>query len=414
MLHDSPLRDRHAAWAADQAARVPAVAAQDRPGAATGHRLAVEVAYLPYATPEGVPVCELPEDFGPIEPEYAAIRRGAALFDAAQRGLILVRGADGPAFLQRMVTQDVSALTPGRSVAGFRLNRKGRIDADLLLVRLEAEGAVPLSVSLCVDAGKAAETASALSGFVFNEDVGIEDASASWHWLELHGPAAGRMLALAGAERIPGRGEACLAALGGVPTLVVRADLLGETGWLLGLPREQTATVWDALIDLRDPLDPKRRVRPIGWNAYNIARVEAGTPFFQIDFGTSNLPHETGLVRERVSFRKGCYLGQEIVARMESLGRPKQVLVGLRPSRDLLPVAGSQVFERTADGAMGPAIGLVTSSTLAPMLGAAPIAFAMIKSTCAEMGTTVLVNAEGEQCEAAIAPLRSWPQEPTP
>jgi folate-binding protein YgfZ len=170
--------------------------------------------------------------------------------------------------------------------------------------------------------------------------------------------------------------------------------------------------VWDALIE------PAHRIsvtaplaRPIGWHAFNIARIEAGTPLFNIDFGPTNLPHETGLLSHRVSFTKGCYLGQEVVARLENLGKPKQILVGLKVQTDALPIAGAQVFEQNSDNSMGDQIGVVTSSTLSPMLGAVPIAFAMLKTTKATPGATVLVSAEGEQAPALISPLRFWPRE---
>src|SRR6185436_21150893 len=87
--------------------------------------------------------------------------------------------------------------------------------------------------------------------------------------------------------------------------------------------------------------------RRIGWHAYNIARLEAGWPIFNIDFGPDSLPHETGVLNDRVSFKKGCYLGQEVVARMQSLGHPKQRLVGLKAveetgaDEDRVPEAGA-------------------------------------------------------------------------
>ena len=175
------------------------------------------------------------------------------------------------------------------------------------------------------------------------------------------------------------------------------------------MPRDRAAAIWEFLLATDHIVgQDKRRVRPIGWLAFNIARIEAGTPLFNIDFGPTNLPHESGILHDRVSFTKGCYLGQEIVARMESLGKPKQTLVGLKMQSDLLPVAGAQVFERGADDVMGQQIGIVTSSTLSPMLGAAPIAFAMLKTACAAAGAAVLVNAEGEQVKATVESLRFW------
>ena len=407
---------------------------QTRGGAATGHRVEFDLEYLPYAAPpeeakgeeaksaSPSPICELLASYGPIEPEYAAIRRGAALFDATFRGTIVVAGADRREFLQRMLTQDLAGLAPGKLARAFWLNRKGRIDADLTVAHLPARGGESGGerILIDVDRTRAAYVVATLDRFVLSEDVQLADRSAEMHRLELHGPAAARILALAGATAIPADNETTSTEIGGKPVTLLRTDLLGERGWSIVAAREDVGEVWDALLAARDPHDERRRARPIGWHAYNIARVEAGTPLFQIDFGTANVPHETGVLRDRVSFKKGCYLGQEIVARMESLGKPKQMLVGLRPSKDLLPVAGAQVFAMTGpqvaeavgddlSGAIGEQVGTVTSSTLAPMLSAVPIAFAMIRTAHASTGTTLLVNAEGAQCTATVTPLRSWP-----
>ncbi len=408
----SPLRERHLRCALDEAERTPVLSAGDRGGGATGHRVAIDIAYLPYAAPDAPtadgPACELVASFGPVEPEYAAIRRGAALFDATLRGTVLVTGADRLEFLQRMLTQDVKRCVAGSLCRSFWLNRKGRIDADLTIAELGDR------MILDVDRTRAAHVVRTLGSFVFSEDIRLADASDVQHRLEVHGPAAARMLALAGATSIPARDEARDTAVGGVPVTLLRTDVLGEHGWSIVVERARVGDVWDALLTVRDEHNDRLRVRPIGWHAYNIARVEAGTPLFNIDFGAANLPHETGVIRDRVSFKKGCYLGQEIVARMESLGKPKQMLVGLRPQADLLPVADAQVFAKSPEGGMGEQVGSVTSSTLAPMLGAAPIAMAMIRTASAAPGTTLLVNAEGEQCDATVTALRAWPQDPLP
>ena len=107
-----------------------------------------------------------------------------------------------------------------------------------------------------------------------------------------------------------------------------------------------------------------------------------------------------------MSFTKGCYPGQEVVARMHNLGKPKQKLVGLRIEADLLPVAEAQVFALAEGTSLGDQVGVVTSSGLAPMLGAVPVAFAMISASSYAPGTKVLVNAEGEQAPATVCALR--------
>ena len=139
--------------------------------------------------------------------------------------------------------------------------------------------------------------------------------------------------------------------------VAARRDQIGAPGLEIFCPLAEGESVAAALLESEAADDAgRRRIRPIGWYAYNVARIEAGTPLFNVDFGATNLPHETGVLHDRVSFKKGCYPGQEIVARIESQGRPKQTLIGLRPVGDALPVAGAQVFE-VGEGTLGRRVG---------------------------------------------------------
>ena len=401
MRHDSPLRKRHETY--PQRRRPDPDAVAHRPGAARGAQTeAPQVEYVPWgpAEPDGRPRCTLVAGYGDLESEYAAIRQGAGLFDAAHRGTILVTGDDRRDFLDRMVTQKLGDLQAGVVREAFWLNRKGRINADLLLVELGDRLLVD------VDVHCAEPTASSLGEFVFTEDVSIADVTGQFHHLSLHGPAAQAAVgAAAGKDLGLDHLSAAVLDIDGVEVVAARRDQTGEPGLELIVPYDGTEAVWDAILRAGETIGKGgRRVRPVGWYALNIARVEAGTPLFNIDFGPSNLPHETGLLAARVSFTKGCYLGQEIVARTEHLGRPKQIVVALRPARDLLPEAGALIY--AAHGAdrddPGPSIGVVTSSTLSPMLGATPIALAMLASSHAEEGTSVRVEAEGELTEATV------------
>lgn len=161
----------------------------------------------------------------------------------------------------------------------------------------------------------------------------------------------------------------------------------------------------------------KIRLRLIGWHAFNIARVEAGTPLYLLDFGPDSLPHESGVLHSRVNFKKGCYLGQEIVARMESRGHSKGTLVMLRAVESYtgpletrpLPEAGAAIHLSSNDPARTPTtspntsaatpstsepIGRITSSVLSPRSGSQPIAIAYVKSVggAASPGTRVRVE----------------------
>ncbi|MCP3903503.1 MAG: aminomethyl transferase family protein [Planctomycetes bacterium] len=413
MLYDTPLRKRHDAWIDRERTRTPPAGAV-RPGAATGHRGGDDgVEYIGYGPPDddGSATCEIPATFGTIEAEYAALRRGAGVLDGPHRGTLRVRGAERIEFLDRMLTQTLKNLSAGDVAEAFWLNRKGRIDADLLLVETGAELFVDLDVHL------AAATTEALGGFLFSEDVEVLNVTDAMHRLSVHGPGAGDLLDAAADGDGFADGAATLGPLragtgtiGMVEVVAARRDLTGGPGFELFLPRGEAENVWDGLLEAAAALGPGARVRPVGWFAFNTARIEAGVPLLNVDFGRENLPHETGLLSERVSFTKGCFLGQEIVARIESQGTPRQVLVGLRLRGEALPVAGGQVFAADAPVLDEP-VGVVTSSTLSPMLGAQPIAFAMMHRAHAAPGTTVRVNAEGEQIEATVGALRSWPGE---
>ncbi len=395
----SPLRERIAGFVEAESTRRRDTVAEARGDAAAALATASVADYLPYGPSEAAAIeCEILASAGPVELEYAALRGGAGVFDANHQGTLIVRGDDRRDFLNRMVTADLKSFPAGRSAEAFWLNRKGRIDADLLLAELGDR------VVAAVDIHGAAATVDSLAKFVVSEEVEIVDASEAHHHLWLLGPKASEVLAAVAGEASPEVGHAALRRVGGVECLAIGIDWIGPTGFVIVAPRGEVGAVWDAL--LRTELGQGRqRVRPVGWLAFNVARIEAGTPLFNIDFGSDALPHESGVLHRRVSFKKGCYLGQEVVARMESLGKPKQRLVGLRLRGDLLPVAGGQVFA-IEDGSMGPCVGVVTSSTPSPLLGAAPIAFAMVRTSHAEERTELLVNAEGEQTRAEVVPLR--------
>jgi folate-binding protein YgfZ len=369
---------------------------------------------------------EMVETFGEIASEYASLRRGCALFDMTNRGTIEITGADRLDFLDRMITQQVKGLAPYRCVRSFWLNRKGRIDADLRVLTLEDRVLLDLDW-LTVDRAR-----STLDAFVITEDVAITDASAEWSRLAIHGPTTLDLLQTVATHRAGApladlsEGAACLLEIAGAETIVDRWDECAEVGAHLWLRSSDVERVWLRLVEAGSPHDdngngdapgatPQSRIRlrPGGWHAYNIARVEAGTPLYNIDFGEQSLPGETGVLRDRVHFRKGCYLGQEVVARMDALGKPKQILVALRFDHDandriVQPFPGAHVMEMTEDAAE--TVGAITSSTISPMLGGEAIAFAQVRTKYAEnKDANLVVAAEGSRVRATVQDsLRFW------
>ena len=367
---------------------------------------------LPYGPPEaGI---DLVGSFGELDFEYAALRKACVIIDRPDRGTIEITGDDAVTFLQSMLTQDISGIPELGSAASFWLNKKGRIVADIRITKL------PEKIILELDAFAVASVMETLGAYLIMEDAQLIDATDRVHRLSLHGPTAAMLIDAAGTRKLgPAaseltEGAVSICEVAGADALIVRTDSAGVPGFELSIPAEAAGAVYSKLIEtgcIQDEPEPgspasKIKLRPAGWHAYNAARIEAGTPLFRIDFSTDSLPAETSLLESRVSFTKGCYLGQEIVARMHNLGEPKQRLIAFKPAGESLrddqghprqPLGGAEIFQAVgpAGEPFGKPIGTVTSSTISPMLGGEPICLAVVKGDFAEPGAELFVQAEG-------------------
>ncbi len=339
------------------------------------------------------------ETFGPVELEYASLRKGAGLFDAAHRATVRVSGADALSFLNNMLTQELGALEPKHSARSFWLNRKGRIDADMRVVRTDDGFLFDLDV---LSAERAIES---LSAYVIVEDVEITDVTADYAVLSLVGPGSAAILGRYGSA---GDEPGVVAALdiAGASVLADHHTQYGVPGFELTVPRRALADVYEALLSRAE----EDRLRRAGWHALNVARIEAGTPVYHVDFGPDSLPAESGVLEDRVSFTKGCYLGQEVVARMHALGHPKQTLAAFRIAGDskadpnAQPTTGAPVFPAgTADPSDEKPVGAVTSSARSPMLGDEICCLAQLKWANAQPGQRLSVLTAAGMIETEVA-----------
>jgi folate-binding protein YgfZ len=341
-----------------------------------------------------------------IELEYTALRRRAGLMDRPDRAILRVTGDDRLSFCNNMLTQELQSIPSYGVARSFWLNRKGRIDADFLVVFLD--DAILLECH-ALASQRAHET---LTSYVIADDVTIEDISQSTHRLSLHGPTSHERLTQLATDS-QGKAIATLApdhasliTIAGQEILAARQNTLGCAGFELFIPTNAVESVWLTLIG-ESTEGETPQVRPVGWHAWNIARVESGIPEYLLDFSTDSLPHETSITDDRVSFTKGCYLGQEIVARMQARDAIKQQLVALRctttasqtpEGMPMQPVTGEHVRAHDSDDV----IGAVTSSVISPLLGDTPICFAMMKRSQATPGTTVNIDAQGITIPAVV------------
>jgi folate-binding protein YgfZ len=377
---------------------------------------------------------EIVSTFGEPQAEYAAIHKAAALMDEPQRGVLELTGKDRHAFLNNLLTNqtfDKAAKAPlaqGRGVYAFFLNLKGRIVADMNVVE---RGDRTL---LEMDARLVEPVRDVFDKYLFGERVTMSNRLGVLHRLTLHGPGAPAII-----TETSGADVSSLAPLGsvaltlfGVNAVVFRDDVTGSPGLHMVVPAERGAEVWQGLLArFGDSPDlGKRRLRPVGWAAFNATRIEAGRPLFGIDFegvppataypakkqreqdptaadaapSPGVLPAETGQFSRAVSITKGCYLGQEIVARMHARNQVARRVTGLRLDDDSLPLAGAPVSDDK-----GNPVGVVTSSTISPLLARRAICLAFLKKAFAEPGAVVSVPAEGGMRKATVVELPFLP-----
>ncbi len=308
----------------------------------------------------------------------ARIRRGAGWFALPDRGLLQVRGADRVRWTNGMVSNDVTGLAPGAERSGCHallLTAQGRIVADLHVLAREQELWLELARDVLPDVQKRLER------YVISDDVALSDASDHWRRFALEGPSAPALLARVAAAPIdlaPDSGVEL--SIAGAPVVASAWGWSGEAAYQLFVPAAAADVVANAFAAAGEGLEKA------GADVLEVLRIEAGTPQQGAELGEDVLPAETGLIGRAVSLSKGCYTGQEIVARMQSRGSASHRLVGLRFDGDVdaLPPRGAPVL------AAGQTVGSVTSACRSELAGA--IALGYVRSAHAEAGTEVAVG----------------------
>jgi folate-binding protein YgfZ len=318
-----------------------------------------------------------------LSAEYRAAREAVALFDRSVLGKVSVTGRDRLAFLQGMLTNDVKSLAPGRGAPTAFLDAHGKVMA-LLVVYAAADAAlIELPASLTE------KTLQTLDRYLISEKAYFESVDEAYAILSVQGPGAPALLAaLAGvALDLPAYGHLEASIAGGPVRIINRAEG-PETGFHCWIPVEHAAGVRGAL--------EAGGAKPAGAETLEVLRVEAGQPWYPNDVDDSVILPETRL-ESLVSYTKGCYIGQEVVARVKYRGHVNRALSGLVLEGDRVPGQGARV---TAEGKD---IGRVTSAVRSLALGR-PIALGYVRREHFEPGTAVaVVDAAGEQAARVAA-----------
>jgi len=310
-----------------------------------------------------------------LEEIVSGTRIGVGLFDMSHRGLLEVRGEDRVRWLDGMISGDVEALEsaePGAGCYAVLLTNRGAIVADLHVTRFEERY---LLESLRSELLRIRET---LERYVIADDVVLADRSAEFAVLGLEGPEAPAVLEKATNGEVTHLAENDWAEsrIGGRDVLIAAFGFSGECGFQIRMHPDDRERVEEALVAA-----VKGEMLVHGsFEALEILRVEAGLPALGSELDEEVLPPEARLERA-ISTSKGCYVGQEIVARLRARGQVNHLLVGLRLVSPVLPDVGTKL---SVDGR---ATGELTSVVLSPSEG--PIALGYVRREHAEAGTQI-------------------------
>jgi len=333
---------------------------------------------------------EIIAHYGSVEAEYEALVSGVGVVVRTWPDHLRIGGEDRVAFLNGKVTCELAGLEPGAGAYGFLLDAKGHIRADAAIRVLED------AVWLELPAGLGPRVADHLNRYIVVDRVEIEPLPGLVP-LTLVGPRLEAMLTtLSGLGPLPERPwQTRRTAVDTAGDILVSAD--GRWG-MPALTFWPSAANAEALIRYLLEAGQPFGAKLVGFRALDRARIEAGIPWFGRDFGESNLPQETGL-EEAVSYTKGCYLGQEVVARLHHRGQVSRVLCGLTLDVAETPEPGTALVLEARQA------GTVTSATRSNRLGSV-LGLAILQRRAAEEGTRLEVEGGGH-AQVVMSPLQT-------
>jgi tRNA-modifying protein YgfZ len=288
-----------------------------------------------------------------LQAEYQALTESCGLVDRAGRGRLALTGAEAKEFLQGQVTNDVEALEPGKGCYAAFLTHKGKMLGDLRVLDFGDE------LFLSTERIALQELFNMIRRFKLGRDVEVHKRTLERGELSLIGPAARRVV---GADDLGGdEHDNAAAMVGGAPVRLVVTDL--------GVDVICDAAATDAV---RAALEAAGAV-PASEEAAEIVRVESGRPRYGVELDDTVIPQEAGLNERAVSFTKGCYLGQETVARLHYRGKPNRHLRALHLSAPAEPGTELRLGDKV--------VGKLGSVAVSPHFG--PIGLALVRREAA-------------------------------
>ncbi len=293
----------------------------------------------------------LPRSYGDVRAEYAAIRRRVAVIDCSPEGKLEVSGKNSVQFINGLVTNEVKALAAGNGVPAAFLDTHGKVIA---LCRIYHPGP---NLLVQLDATRREKIYKNLSRFLLAGEFFLTDVTEQKALISLQGSQSAALLeSLTGQAISSEDGKISEATIADASVLMATHARCGEPGFDLFVAVESAPQLWQTLIECGQPFG----ARAAGQDALEIARIEAGVPREGVDVNETNILLEAGF-ENAVSYTKGCYLGQEIIARIHWRGQPAKRLLRLTVTAAEVPPPGADLY--ASDGKK---VGVITSSTRRP------------------------------------------------
>jgi folate-binding protein YgfZ len=328
---------------------------------------------------------EFVASYGSTDAEYLALTREAGWIDLSFRSRICLLGSDREKFLHGQITNDIFRLKTGEGTYGALVTAKGKLETDLFVYKLQDE------LLLDFEPGLAQKIADRLSKYIIAEDVQIVDVAPHYSLLSVQGPLAAQLITnLRFVESLPEKRFSWRKSTTSNGDLyLMNNGRYGVPGYDLFVPLADATAVAHSL---------SAHIKPIGVEACEISRIENGIPRFGLDMDNTNLAPEA-LGENAISYSKGCYIGQEVIARIRTYGQVAKALRLLRLRADLpqLPARGEKLFKQ------GKEVGFITSSTISPK-HSAKVALAYVRKEANAPGESLnLGTADGQPAVVIIA-----------
>lgn len=332
---------------------------------------------------------QVPQKYSEIEEEYSAARRSAVVMERPYFGHLHITGRDHADLLHRLTTNELRFLKTGEGQINVFANEKGRIIDRVILHKFSD------SVRLITSPSNDKKVADWIEKYIFTEDVKVENLTSVVTTISVFGPECPQLLGNVFSADLSGRSDRHHRETNWrEQTIVVsRTNELGIPGFDITVAINQATELWEELI----AKGKQFALIPMGELAYQTLRIEAGWPTYGIDFDEEINPHEAGML-SFINFNKGCYIGQEVIARLDTYDKVQKHLMGVILEGKVSPKSKDPILVESQEA------GYITSVCFSIGMQR-EIALGYVRTKFANDGTEVQVGSAETACSGRLAKL---------